>query len=502
MDIFQHVGEGFRIAFQLDNVIFALAGCLAGTLIGVLPGIGPMTGVALLIPLSYGLDPVSALIMMAGVYYGAMYGGSTTSILLNVPGENSSVMTCLDGYPLAQQGRAGPALAIAAIGSFWAGTLAVIALMFFGPLIARVALLFGPAEYFSLMFFALTAVAGFSGEGSATKSLVAMVFGLMLATVGEDLQSGIARFNFGNAQLMDGLEFLVVALGLFAVAEVIASMQEEEIRGLEALKRIGRVMPTWQDLKQSFGAMNRGGLVGFLMGALPGGGATISSFMAYDLEKRVSRHPERFGKGAIEGVAAPESANNAAAIGALSHLLTLGIPGSGTTAIMLGAFIMFGIRPGPLLFRDHPAVVWGLIASMYLGNLILLVLNLPLVGLFARITLVPRTILLPMILAFSALGVYTVNSSVQDLVIMSAFGAVGYFMRKQGFPLPPVVLAMVLGGLMEQAMRQAMTISDGNPAVFVTQPISAAFLAFGLISLFFPVLRRVWAARQGRTVIP
>ena len=496
MDLFQGIGEGFRVAFQLNNVLFALIGCLAGTLIGVLPGIGPMTGVALLIPLSYGLDPTSALIMMAGVYYGAMYGGSTTSILLNVPGESSSVMTCLDGYPLAQKGRAGPALAVAAIGSFWAGTLAVVGLMFVGPWIAKVALMFGPSEYFALMFFALTAVAGFSGEGSAVKSLIAMVFGLMLSTVGEDLQSGVARFTFGNAELLDGIEFLIVALGLFAVAEVIASMQEEEVVGLEALKKIGRVMPTWQDLKDSFGAMNRGGLIGFLMGSLPGGGATVSSFLAYDIEKRVSKHPEKFGKGAIEGVAAPESANNAAAIGALTHLLTLGIPGSGTTAIMLGAFIMFGIRPGPLLFRDHPAVVWGLIASMYLGNIILLILNLPLVGVFARITLLPKKILLPMILAFSALGVYTINSSIQDLLIMAAFGAIGYFMRKREFPLPPVVLALVLGGLMEQAMRQAMTISDGNPAVFVTRPISAALLALGLISLFFPVIRRLWAARK------
>lgn len=489
MDIWHGILLGFSIAFRPENIIFAAIGALAGTLIGVLPGIGPMTGVALLIPISYGLDPTSALIMMAGIYYGAMYGGSTTSILLNIPGESSSVMTCLDGYPLAQQGRAGPALAIAAIASFWAGTLSVVGLMFVGPFIARLALLFGPAEYFSLMLFALTAVAGFS-SGSPVKALIAMVFGLMISTVGEDLQSGVARFTFNNPKLLDGIEFLIVALGLFAVAEVIASLQEEEITGLGALKKIGRIWPTREDLKASFGAMNRGGLIGFLMGALPGGGAIISSFLAYDIEKRVSRHPEKFGHGAIEGVAAPEAANNAASIGALTHLLSLGIPGSGTTAIMLGAFIMFGLRPGPLLFRDHPDVVWALIASMYFGNLILLILNLPLVGVFARVTLVPRNLLLPMVLAFSALGVYTVNGNVQDIILMAFLGLVGYYFRKVNIPLAPIVLSVVLGQLMEQALRQAMTISNGNPMTFVTSPISAALLLLALLSLLAPLFRK------------
>lgn len=486
----QSIATGFAVAFSWQNVLYALIGCLAGSLIGVLPGIGPTAGIALLLPICYGAEPTSALIMLAGIYYGAMYGGSTTSVLLNVPGESASVVTCLDGYPLARQGRAGPALAVAAIGSFYAGTMGVLALTFLGPQIARLGLAFGPPEYFALMLFALVAVASFSGEGPKIKALISTVFGLMLSTVGQDLQTGVARFTFGNPELLDGIEFLVVAVGLFGISEVVESIVEADGGEIVQVGKLGRILPSLQDLRQSFGAMTRGGLIGLLVGVLPGTGATIPSFLAYEAERRLSRHPERFGKGAIEGVAAPESANNSAAMSHLAMLLTLGIPGGAATAVLLGGFIMFGLQPGPLLFRDHPDVVWAVVASMYLGNLVLLILNMPLVGMFARVVLIPKSILLPLVLGFCSVGVYCVGRSVQDLWLMTAFGIIGYVMRKYGFPLPPALLALVLGGLMEQALRQALTLSNGSPAILVVRPISAVFLALTAIVLLLPVLRR------------
>lgn len=495
MELLSNLAHGFGIALLPVNLFYAFVGALVGTLIGVLPGIGPMSGIALLIPISYGMNPTSAIILLAGVYYGAMYGGSTTSILLNTPGESSSVVTTLDGYQLARQGKAGKALATAAIGSFVAGTMSIVGLMIMAPGLAKFALRFGPPEYFALMVVGLTAVTSLGGK-SMIKALLSTAFGLALSTIGIDLQTGIARFTFGIPSLLDGIDFLVVAIGLFAVAEVLTTLDEPEASKSETNQLSDKLWLTRDDWKQAIGPMTRGSILGFLVGVLPGAGATIASFMSYDLEKRIAKDPDRFGKGALEGIAGPEAANNAASGGAMVPLLTMGIPGSGTTAVMMGALMMFGIRPGPLLFEQYPDVVWGLIASMYVGNAMLLVLNLPLVGLFVRIIFVPRKILLPMVLGFSMLGIYSLDSNPLDLILMAIFGLIGYFMKKYDFPAAPVVLALVLGDLIEQAMRQSLTISDNDPTIFVTRPISAALLALAVLSLLSPLLKRLIANQR------
>ncbi len=484
MDTFQLLMYGFRVALHPANLIFAFLGVVVGTIIGVLPGIGPISAVAILIPVTFGMNPTTAIIMMAGVYYGAMYGGSTTSILLNTPGESSSVVTTLDGYQLAKKGRAGTALGLAAIGSFVAGTLGVVIMMFLAPPLGRVAISFGPPEYFALMVLGLTTVTGFS-EQSMVKGLISMTFGLMLATVGVDLQTGTARFTLGSPELLDGIDFLVVALGLFALAEVFWEVSQDNSQ-TEKIRLKGSVLPTWADLKASIGAMLRGSILGFFLGVLPGVGATTSSFLSYGMEKQISKHPEEFGKGALQGVAGPESANNGAATGALVPLLTLGLPGSGTTAVMLGALMMYGLRPGPLLIPNNPDLFWGLIASMYVGNVLLLILNLPLVGIFVKILDIPKPILMPMVVVFSYIGVYALSNSVYDLLMVLGFGVLGVLMRAARFPAPPLVLAVVLGPLLEQAMRQAMTISRGSPAIFVTRPISLAILILAALSLIYP----------------
>ena len=483
--------HGFAVALEPLNLLLVAAGVLAGTVVGVLPGIGPISAVALLIPMTFKLPAVSAIIAMAGVYYGAMYGGSTTSILLKTPGEASSVVTTLDGYELARQGRAGSALGVAAIGSFIAGTLGIVLLMIGGPPLGRVALAFQPPEYFALMLLGLTATASFA-EGSTVKALISMLVGLALGTIGIDLQTGTARFTFGNAELLDGVEFLVVALGLFAVAEVLWEVLHPDPLGQHI--PIRTPYPTREDLRQSWRSMLRGGLVGFLLGVLPGVGASTSSFIVYSLEKQLSRHPERFGRGAIEGVAAPESANNAAASGAMVPLLTLGLPGSATTAVMLGALMIHGIQPGPLLIPQHPELFWGLVASMYIGNVMLLVLNLPLVPLFARILDIPKPFLLAGVVALSFIGVYAVNNSVLDLVMLLGFGVLGVLMRIYRFPAAPMVLAVVLGPLMEQSMRQALMMSRGSPAIFFTRPISLVVLVLATLLLSVPV----WQLRRAR----
>lgn len=495
MDTLSMLLNGLSVALQPSNLIAVTVGVLAGTAVGVLPGIGPITAVALLIPLTFGVDPTTAIILMAGVYYGAMYGGSTTSILLNTPGESSSVVTCLDGYQLALKGRAGSALGVAAIGSFIAGTLGIVLLMFLAPALGQAAVAFGPPEYFALMVLGLLATASF-GEGSMTKALISMCAGLVVGTVGVDLQTGTARFTFGNAELLDGIDFLVVALGLFAWAEVLWESVRPEV--LARRIPIKNPYPTRADLKQSGGAMARGGLVGFLLGILPGVGASTASFITYGVEKQISRHPEEFGKGAIEGVAAPESANNGAATGALVPLLTLGLPGSGTTAVMLGALMMFGIQPGPLLIPNHPDLFWGLVASMYIGNVMLLVLNLPLVPLFARILDIPKPILLPIVIVLSFIGVYAVNNSQLDLLLLFGFGILGFLMRVYEFPAPPMVLALVLGPLLEQAMRQALGMSRGDPSIFVTRPISLVVLVLAVLFLLYPWVRKFLARRAER----
>lgn len=501
MGAIQYLMDGFATALQWHNIIFAFIGVLIGTAVGVLPGIGPMSGVALLLPvtasLTSGLSPdqaaASALILLAGVYYGAMYGGSTTSILLNTPGESSSVVTTLDGYQMAKNGKAGAALSIAAIGSFVAGLFTLVALVFLAQPLSDVALSFGPAEYFSLMVLGLCAVSGLGGK-SMTKALMMTVFGLLLATIGLDNVSGVARFTYDIPDLYQGLEFLTIAVGLFALGEVFKTIIESDGSTGEVIK-VGRVLPTGDDLKKSVAPIARGSLLGFFIGILPGAGATLASFFSYIFEKKISKHPERFGKGAIEGVAAPESANNAASGGAMIPLLTLGIPGSGTTAILMGALLMYNVQPGPLLFTDHPQVAWGLIASMFIGNIMLLLLNMPLVKVFAKIIDTPSNYLLPMIIAISVFGVYAVQVSTFDLILLVCCGIAGYFLAKNDFPLAPLVLGLVLGPMIENNMRRALTTSNGDFMIFLNKPMSAVFLGIALLWLVIPVLLKLRGKR-------
>ncbi len=496
MEIFQNILLGFQVALSLHNLFFCFVGVTFGTLIGVLPGIGPVTGVAILIPITFGLNATTAIITMAGVYYGAMYGGSTTSILINVPGESSSVMTTLDGYQMAKKGRAGPALGMAAFGSFIAGTLAVVLLTFIAPPLANVAISFGPPEYFALTFMGLTLVTSLSGE-SMIKGIMSGVFGLIVASVGVDAISGEERFTFGNIYLLDGMGFIGVAVGLFAVAEVLVNLEEPMEQVFVRTKlTLRNLFPNLQDWKDSLGPIGRSSLLGFFIGVLPGAGATIASFMAYAMEKKLSKHPEKFGTGIIEGVAAPESANNAAAGGAMVPLLTLGIPGSGTTAVLLGALLIHGLRPGPLLFQSNPDFVWGVIASMYIGNVMLLILNLPLVGMWASMLRIPYKILMPLIVTLSAVGVFATDNNVFDMWVMFAFGVIGYLMRKLEFPAAPAVLGLVLGPLVERSLRQSLTISHGDLSIFFTRPISAVLTICALLSLFAPLARALWRLRR------
>jgi putative tricarboxylic transport membrane protein len=493
VDFWHNLTLGFGVAATPLNLLLCLVGVFLGTVIGVLPGIGPMTGVALLIPLTFTLTPVSAIILMAGIYYGAMYGGSTTSILVNTPGESASVVTCIDGYQMAKQGRAGPALAAAAIGSFIAGTFATLMLMIFGPWVAQIALRFGPPEFFSLMVAALTMVTSLAGR-SMVKALLSTFFGLAIATVGIDMQSGVPRFTFGNPELMDGLEFLTVAIGLFALCEVLVNLANMKEAVQERLSIRGGLWMNKEDWKRFIPACIRGTLSGFFVGGIAGAGAAVASFVSYGIEKKASKNRDELGKGAIEGVTGPESANNAAAGGALIHLLCLGIPGSGTTAIMLGALLMIGLQPGPLLFQQQPQFVWGLIASMYIGNVMLLVLNLPLVGMWVKLLDVPLYLLLNFIILFSFLGVYTMNNSVQDLFIMVGFGVIGYLMKRLDIPATPIILGIVLGRLMEEKMRQSLVISDGSMMIFLTRPISLFLLLLAVVSITNPYWKEIGGA--------
>ena len=482
-EILQNLSFGFGVALQPVNLLMAFIGSFVGTVIGVLPGIGPVSGIALLIPLIIGLHPASALIMLTAVYYGTMYGGSTTSILVNVPGEASSVATTFDGYQMALQGRAGPALAIAAIGSFIAGTVSVVALMLFSVPLARYALAFGPAENFSLMVLGLSSVSTLAGE-SLVKALLATLFGLMLATVGTDLVTGINRYTFGIPQLLDGIDLVTVAVGLFAVSEVLLVVNTINVQ--PRFLKLQRIWLSLKDFKDSWWAIVRGTVVGFYIGILPAAGATIASFLSYGLEKRLAKDPSTFGKGDIRGVAAPESANNAAAVGNMIPMLTLGIPGSSTTAVMMGALLILNVLPGPTLFTKHPDVVWGLIASMYVSNAVLLVMNLPLVGLFVQILKTPERYLYPLIIAVCVIGVFAVGRSRVDLTLMILLGALGYYMRQHDYPLGPAILGLVLGDRMEQTMRQALIISNSDPTTFITRPISAVILVFAALSLIAP----------------
>src|SRR5215471_1544956 len=474
MDLFHNLIFGFGVALSWQNLGYCLIGVTVGTLIGVLPGIGPLGTIAILLPITFNVAPVGALIMLAGIYYGAQYGGSTTAILVNLPGETSSVVTCIDGYQMARQGRAGPALAIAAVGSFFAGTVCTLIIALFGPPLAELALKFGAPEYFSLMLMGLVAAAVLA-QGDMIKSLTMVAMGLLLGIVGTDVNSGMARYSFGVAELTDGIGFIVIAVGVFAIGEIVANLGDPEERTVFT-SRIQGLMPTLEDLKVSMGPIARGTAIGAFFGVLPGTGPAIASFSSYMIEKKVAKDPSRFGKGAIEGVAGPESANNADAQCKFIPMLTLGLPASGVMALMLGALTIQGIQPGPAVMTQRPDLFWGLIASMWIGNLMLVVLNLPLVGLWVTMLKVPYRLLFPAIMVFSGIGIYSVNNSAFEIYLAALFGVLGFVWMKLGFSLAPMLLGFILGPMMEENLRRAMLMSRGDPTVFVTRPISLGFI--------------------------
>jgi TctA family transporter len=491
MEMFSNLILGFQVALSLQNLAYCFLGVMVGTAIGVLPGIGPLVTIAMLLPITFNLAPVPAMIMLAGIYYGSQYGGSTTSILMNLPGETASVVTCIDGYQMARQGRAGPALAIAAVGSFFAGCVGTLLIALFGPPLAEAALKFGAPEYFALMLMALVAAACLS-SGDMVKALAMVVFGLLVGIIGTDVNSGMARFSFGISELTDGLGFTIVAVGLFAVSEIVKNL-ETTVQGEVFTSKIKNIMPTWTDLKASAMPILRGTGVGAFFGALPGTGPSISAFSTYMVEKKIAKDPSRFGKGAIEGVAGPEAANNAAAQTAFIPTLTLGIPGSGTMALMLGALTIQGIAPGPQVMTAKPDLFWGLIASMWIGNALLVVLNLPLVGMWVQLLKIPYRWLFPSIIMFCAVGNYSINNSPVDLYMVAGFGIVGYILMKLECPPAPLILGFVLGPLMEENLRRALLISRGDPTVFFTRPISLTFMLlsiFVLVIMIAPSIRK------------
>ncbi len=490
---FDYLFQGFATAFSLQNLFWALAGCFIGTLVGVLPGIGPASGIAILLPMTAVLPPTSAIIMMAAIYYGAMYGGSTTAIVVNIPGEASSVATAIDGYEMAKQGKAGPALAISAISSFVAGTLGLVGLTFFAPALANFAVAFGPPEYFALMFMALSLIISLSGR-ALLKGVISMALGLMAALIGQDPLTGATRLTFGSAKLNAGVDFISVIVGLFAISEVMVNV-EQKITTISQSK-IDHWMPTWADIKQCIGTMLRCTAVGFGLGLLPGCAPSVTAFVAYDLEKRISKHPERFGRGAIEGVAAPEGANNATSTAGFVPLFSFGLPTAPSMAVLLGGLMMYGLQPGPMLFKENPQFVWAVIASMYIGNVMLLVLNLPLVGMWARICVIPFYILGPLIVYFSVLGTYSIRFVALDVWIMLIFGVIGYFMRRLGFPVAPMVLASILAQMLETSLGQSLLISQGSPLIFFTRPIAAVFMGLAFLSIG----RGIWAQVRSKTL--
>jgi TctA family transporter len=494
MELFHNLVFGFSVALTWQNLWFCFIGVFLGTLIGVLPGIGPLATIAMLLPITFNVPPVAALIMLAGIYYGAQYGGSTTAILVNLPGETSAVVTCIDGYQMARQGRAGPALAIAAIGSFFAGTVCTLIIALFGPPLAEVALKFGAPEYFSLMLMGLVAAAVLAGD-NITKALAMVVMGLLLGIVGTDVNSGMARYSFGVPELTDGIGFIVIAVGVFAVAEIVLNLGDPEERIVFTNKVTG-LMPTKKDLKDSFWPIVRGTGIGAFLGVLPGTGPAIASFSSYMVEKKMAKDPSRFGKGAIEGVAGPESANNADAQCKFIPTLTLGIPASAVMALMLGALTIQGIAPGPQVMTQKPDLFWGLIASMWIGNAMLVILNLPLVGLWVLLLKVPYRLLFPAIMAFSCIGIYSVNNSPMELYLTALFGIIGLVWAKLDMPPAPMLLGFVLGPLMEENLRRALLISRGDPTVFFTRPISLGFMIATALIVIIMVLPAVRAKRS------
>jgi putative tricarboxylic transport membrane protein len=497
MDTFNALMSGFTVALSLQNLLLGFIGVTLGTLVGVLPGVGPALTVALLLPATASLDPTGALIMFAGIYYGAMYGGSTTSILLNTPGESATIVTALEGNMMAKAGRAGPALATSAIGSFVAGTLSVVMLTVIAPIVVGFALKFGPAEYFAVMVLAFITVSTLLGS-SMVRGLASLFFGLWIGLIGIDGQTGQPRFTMGIAELYDGIDVVVVAVGLFAVGETLylATYLNRTVDKLEQVK--GSIWMTASDWARSWKPWLRGTLLGFPIGAMPAGGAEIPTFLSYAIEKKLSKHPEEFGHGAIEGVAGPEAANNASSTGTLSMLLTLGLPTSATAAIVLAAFQQYGLQPGPLLFETQPSLVWGLIASMYIGNVLLLVLNLPLIGLWVRLLSIPRPLLYGGILIFATLGAYGLRNSWFDLLLLYIIGLVGFLMRRYDIPVAPTIVGMILGPVAEQQLRRALAISQGDISIFLTKPISATVLAITAALLIGPPVWKFFAKRRSK----
>jgi len=497
MEVFGNLALGFAVALSPENLLFCLIGCLLGTMIGVLPGLGPTATIALLLPITFYLAPVTALIMLAGIYYGSQYGGSTTAILVRIPGESASVVTCLDGYEMAQQGRAGAALAVAALSSLAAGCVATVAIAAFGPPLASVALLFGPAEFVSLMVLGLISAVVLA-HGSVLKAILMIFVGLLLGLVGLDVNSGQERFTFGYPELFEGIGFVTLAMGVFGIAEIIHNLEQTSGMG-RVTAAISRLWPSRGDFRRASPAALRGTLLGTALGILPGGGSTLSAFASYSLEKKMAREPGRFGKGAVEGVAGPEAANNAASQSCFIPMMSLGIPPSAIMALMIGALTIHGITPGPQVMTDHPELFWGMVASMWIGNLILVVLNLPLIGLWVRLLNVPYAYLFPAILVFCCIGAYSINNSAFDVVLMAGFGVFGYVLRKLGCEPAPLLLGFVLGPMLEENFRRAMLLSYGDPAVFVTRPISLGLLiaaALVLLLIVAPTFRRVRGSLQ------
>ncbi len=489
MDTFQSLLLGFSVALTPTNLLFAFLGSLFGTIVGILPGLGPAAGTALLIPLTFHLDPTGAIIMLAAIYYGSQYGGTITSVLMNVPGEASSAITCLDGYQMAKQGRAGAALSIAAIGSFIGGTVATLGLVVAAQPLARLALRFGPVEFFALTVLGIVLVMGLAGK-SMLKALLMAIFGLLIGMVGMDPTRGSPRFTFDLTELLDGVGFIPVIMGLFGVAEVFENLEAEDQRVIDT--SLSSLMPTIQDLKDSGWSIGRGTVIGFLLGLVPGMTGTASSVLAYVAERKASKHPEKFGTGAIEAVAGPETANNAHANAALIPLFTMGIPASPSVAVLMGAFMMNGLIPGPLLFKQHPEIAWGVIASLYIGNVMLLILNLPLIPLWVKFLKIPYTILMAVVLAVMIVGAYTVSNTVFDVFVMLLFGVIGYVFRKLDFPLAPIVLTLIMGPPMEKSLRRSLEMSQGDFSILFASPISACLLAISALVLIWPVFTYIW----------
>ena len=499
VETFHNLMLGFSVALAPSVLVYAFVGCIIGTLVGMMPGLGPLAGISLLLPATFGLNPIIAIVLLSGVYYGAMYGGSTTSILMRIPGEAASVMTCVDGYAMTQNGRAGPALAIAAVGSFFAGTVGVIGLMLLAPTLAEFALRFGPPEYTALLMMGLFILAYMSG-GSMLKTLAMAGLGLMIGMIGIDTMSGYTRFSFGLVELGDGVGIVPVAVGLFGISEILLTAGQTEMPQVQKPK-LRDLIPSREEFRLSAGPIARGSLLGFLIGIIPGSAHIISSFVSYGIERRMSKHPERFGKGAIEGVAGPESANNAAATGAFVPMLALGIPTSPVTAVMIAAIMVHGILPGPMLIQEQPELFWGFVASMYVGNVVLLVLNLPLVGVFVNLLRIPYAYLYPCVLAFCILGTYSVANSMIDVWIMLAMGGIGYVLRKFDFDLAPVALGLVLSPMLELSLRQSLAMSAGDYRIFLERPIAATMLGLGVLLLLLSLKPLIFKSKDWRAEV-